>query len=346
MGLRTRLGLKTRRYLKRPFGRGQETQRAKEVYEVAKKYFEKELEEGDHSREERHFALSHDMWPDKRDLYEFSNHSPDEYLTDVERIITSGLNGKYAVLLRNKLITYQILSSCVATPKIHAVYMDGLNMDFGSAVQAGDADLFAKPITMTQGIGATRFKSEQYQETVERLLKIYSDLLITECIQQHEFMDALSPTSVNTVRILTVRDGETVQPRAIRGVVRVGTEASKPADNFSRGGIAFDLNIETGRIGLGAPKDAPTERIDAHPDSGVHISGRDLPGGNKIARKCVEMHKLLPFVPYIGWDIAIGLDDLILVEANPGPDVDVFQAHGPMLIDSRLREFYRAHDVL
>ncbi len=123
-----------------------------------------------------------------------------------------------------------------------------------------------------------------------------------------------------------------------------------PVDNVVKGGLVFDLDTETGRLGLGlglGPRSKePWDRLEVHPDSNVRISGQILTGGNKIVEKCLKLHGLLPFNSIIAWDMAIGPDDFILIEANLGSGVDILQAHGPLLLDLRLKDFYRSQSVL
>jgi len=55
------------------------------------------------------------------------------------------------------------------------------------------------------------------------------------------------------------------------------------------------------------------------------------------------MAAALHFIPYIGWDLLVTEDGFQVIEANNGPDLMLFQMHGPLLIDPRIRRFFQSH---
>jgi hypothetical protein len=332
----------------RPFGRGQQTERSRRLYAVAKKHFEKQIEDGNYTREEREYALTHDMLPSRPGIYDYSTYAAELFVTDVEITASWMILSKnpHKILLDNKLITHQLLSPHVTMPKIHAVYKDGKNVYTGAAEVGAGIDLFATVLTGRKGKGATHINRAAYDDTVRSLLKDQGNLIITEYIEQIAAMNELFPDSLNTTRIVTLRDQQTGPPRPLCGVVRVGTEASKPVDNFGSGGVCFELDMETGQIRPGLRAGTQWEWMENHPDTGTPITGRTLPGSDRTIQKCVDLHALLPFWPIIGWDIALGADGLILIEANATPNIDFHQAFRPLLLNPRVKDFYQSLDVL
>jgi len=305
------------------------------------------------------------MLPERQSLYELSKHDIGLYLTDVERIMTHGINGRHGIVLRDKFLSYQVLSPHTRVPNIQALYMNGKidhwEPSLDEVLRDGmEASLFIKPVTSAGGGGAEKIRLKQgsvlgkdftqpFEEYITAKLERYPDLFVMSALQQNAFMSDLFPESVNTVRVLTVRDPRTRRPWLARAVVRVGNLKSAPVDNFSRGGIAFGLDTETGKILCGVTKDAAspsTVRMERHPDTGRQIAGLTVPGFDMVKERCVTLHTRMPYINYVGWDICIGPDDLYVVEANNTTDVDLLQAHGPLLSDPRLRAFYAASDIL
>jgi hypothetical protein len=48
----------------------------------------------------------------------------------------------------------------------------------------------------------------------------------------------------------------------------------------------------------------------------------------------------MPFMPYMGWDIAITEDSIKVIEINSNPDVELFQVHQPLLNDQKIKNFF------
>ena len=360
MGPRTLFRLKRKpRPATCPYGRGANTAAGHKLYAAARAFFEKRLAEGDYSEQDRAFALTSHFLPDKREVYDFEAFAAEDFVTDVEHTAfwMAMSRDPYDVLLRNKLITAQMLAPHIRTPKVHAVYRGGKEVYFPAAEPDGACHLFVKPLALGKGKGAARIEAGTAAgaETVRRMAARYKDLIVTECLQQHRFMDGLFAGSVNTVRVVTLNlagnlagklagdpeaDGA---PHALAAIVRVGTGDSAPVDNVSSGGISFDLDVETGEIGPGGRDRYPTDKITAHPDTGAQISGLMLPGGNAVVRKCIELHSFLPFNRIVGWDICIAPEDFVLIEGNATPALDIHQMHRPLMTDRHLRALF--HDL-
>ena len=336
---------------KRPFRRGPKGKRAARFYAETRAVFEKQLAEGNYSPAERAFALAHDMLPDKQGLLPLDRYPAKAFATDVELMMWWGaiMRDPYSILLENKLVTYQLLGPHVATPAVHALYKRGREVPYGGAEPLYGGDLFARPLAGAKGKGAARIPvapADEMEETVHRLADLHSDLLVTERVAQHPFMDELFAGSVNCARVYTLRDVETGRPHALKAMLRVGTETTQPVDNIGQGAVSLDLDMESGRIGIGLINKPPYTRIETHPDTGRQLTGLVLPGGGAIVQKCLDLHAHLPFNPLIGWDMAIGPNGFILIEANPGGGVPMGQDHGPLLLDAPFRKLLRRYLII
>jgi hypothetical protein len=135
-------------------------------------------------------------------------------------------------------------------------------------------------------------------------------VLVEEFVTQHPELDRLSPKSVNTLRIITYFDGTTVH--VLAHAFKMGNGAD--LDNFGQGGIQTTV-YEGGELRYGA-FNKEGDKFLVHPLTGVDIVGFVVPLYDEAVAMAVEMAKVVPEVPYIGWDIAITPERPIVIEGN------------------------------
>ena len=161
--------------------------------------------------------------------------------------------------------------------------------------------------------------------TVEQLFDKYgNNFQIQERLKQHERMNLLNATSVNTIRILTYRSD--MEILIIYSVVRIGRQG-QVVDNQSAGGISAIIG-EDGKLGkyaFGGYSDDKVEKT----DSGTILEGFELPSYSKAIETVKRLHYQLPFFNLIGWDIAIDEEgDPVVIEWNADPGLSQ-SAYGP-----------------
>jgi Sugar-transfer associated ATP-grasp len=83
--------------------------------------------------------------------------------------------------------------------------------------------------------------------------------IVTAAVEQHPEMASFFPETVNTVRVLMMREpgGEAFVADA---VLRLGTSSSGGVDNFSKGGLSFPSTQPLGRSVRGDAKRAQYSR--------------------------------------------------------------------------------------
>lgn len=214
-------------------------------------------------------------------------------------------------------------------PKTILKNMNGYFYYEGKAVSREDAirlcsdleNVIVKPTKSSEGKGIKRINIkngivDKTGESVAKLFEDYSkDFQIQECIQQHERMAALNPSSVNTMRILSYRSG--MEILIIYSVVRIGRLGSD-VDNQCAGGISTIITKD-GKLGSKAFGGFSTDNI-VKTDTGVVLDGYQLPSYDKAINMIKRLHLKLPFFDIVGWDIAIGQDgEPILIEFNTNP---------------------------
>lgn len=175
--------------------------------------------------------------------------------------------------------------------------------------------------------------------------------LLETAVEQHAFWQALSPASVNTLRILTLWTPGDAAPFIARAVQRVGTRATLPTDNWSGGGVCALVDLATGELGPGRVNPFKSGRENRlyshHPETGAQIQGAVLPHWRAIADATLAAARAMPDAPYIGWDMAVDTTGrAVVIEGNKNTDVDLLQVHGGLLADPRVRRFYEVCGVV
>ena len=161
--------------------------------------------------------------------------------------------------------------------------------------------------------------------------------LVQQIVVQHPLMASLHPESLNTMRLVTIRDQHTGKIVVFPSILRIGTGHSF-VDNTSKGGLAVAVDLETGHLGeYGFYKPEYGTRTRVHPDSGIVFSTFRIPFFKEAKEQAIKLHSMLPTVQSIGWDIAIGERGPVFIEGN-----DNWEINGPQICNGPLKErFYK-----
>lgn len=144
--------------------------------------------------------------------------------------------------------------------------------------------------------------------------------MFEEEIQQHPEVSQLNPTSVNTLRVVTIR-GEDNSISFLPCILRVGSGGK--VDNVSSGGGAYLLIDDDGSAILNG---LYQENIDYIKDM-QQLNPVNMPEDFKVPyyQQALEMCQTMaiqsPQYRIIGWDIAISKKGPVLVELNLHPDI-------------------------
>ncbi|MBR4389310.1 MAG: hypothetical protein IKT00_09060 [Prevotella sp.] len=180
------------------------------------------------------------------------------------------------------------------------------------------SDVLIKPALSSQGKGIQSVTVKDGTTNIDglslkELFRQYrKNFLLQERLHQHERMDALNPTSVNTIRIVTYRSD--MEILLVYAVVRIGKMGSV-VDNQCAGGISavIDENGCLGKFGFGGYEEDNILKTDA----GTFLEGYQLPSYDKAIETVKKLHFQLPYFDLIGWDIAIDVEgDPVLIEWN------------------------------
>lgn len=157
--------------------------------------------------------------------------------------------------------------------------------------------------------------------------------LIQEGVEQHPVMAALHPRSLNTMRLVTVRDLTSGRVEVFPSILRIGTGDST-VDNTSQGGLAVGISTDTGRLmDYGYYKPGFGTRVEVHPDSGIRFADMTVPYFEEAKAQAAMLHDMLSGVHSIGWDVAVGPSGPVFVEGN-----DNWEINGPQICHGGLRQ--------
>jgi len=179
-------------------------------------------------------------------------------------------------------------------------------------------DCIIKPALEFSGKGVCGLEVKDGRTNIDELElgalfdKYGKNFQIQKRLKQHERMNMLNPTSVNTIRILTYRSG--MEILHIYSVVRIGRKG-QIIDNQCAGGISAIIG-EDGKLGKYA-YGGYTENDVLKTDTGTILEGFEIPSYRNALETVKRLHYQLPFFNLIGWDVAIDEEgDPVVIEWN------------------------------
>lgn len=192
---------------------------------------------------------------------------------------------------------------------------------FGQFVADCNYKIIAKPIfgSAGQGVFVPNVSSEEEIEKLYRQLSSDKSYFCEEFFVQSGPLGEVNPTSVNTVRIVTLNDG--VDIHIMVAFVRFGGKDAV-VDNFHSQGFGCEVDIETGIIVSGGV-DKQGKRVYVHPASGKIVCGIKIPQWEKVISTAKEAAKVHPEIGFTGWDFAVSNDKINIIEANEQPNFGI-----------------------
>lgn len=236
-------------------------------------------------------------------------------------------------LFTNKRIPTPVLIAYVKKKKIIDKTDNEISLqDLISHMKLSEAErFFCKPATGKGGSGifvVTKsngdLKCEGFGSVEEKLFSSFTkgDYIIQEGIIQRLDISALNSSSVNTLRIIT-QIIENV-PRISIAIIRIGRN-SMFVDNSSKGGISVEIDRETGKLNKYAYTEHNMQIFDHHPDTGIIFEKIVIKNWPEIKTKICKFAEKLSMFKELAWDIAISIDDVIVIEVNSYYGIDHLQ---------------------
>ena len=178
-------------------------------------------------------------------------------------------------------------------------------------------EIIAKPNNDSGGHGIEHIIVKDYlnSDLLYEYLQNKKLFLLEEIVKQHDILNDINPSSVNTLRIITILKDNKVN--FITCFLRIGNKDSF-VDNTSSGGMLTMVGLNTGMT-LYPACDGNMNIYDKHPATKKKIAGIKIPFFKETLKLVEELAKIEPNLKYIAWDIAITNNGPLLIEGNPYP---------------------------
>ena len=258
--------------------------------------------------------------PWEYNLYHFEKQSHKErlcWLSDTDRYMICELlmgSGPYWTL-KDKSKFYNMVKQYYKRP-IFQFLSSTKESELEEFMHSNDCDLFVKPIDGS--LGRDTFKVLTNAERLSlynKLIKTKGNWLIEGAIVQSSKMSEWNHSSVNTVRIPSIRAYN--QWHILQPFFRTGRKG-QIVDNAGAGGILCVVDEETGFVTSNG-FDESSNVYETHPDSTLRYKGWKLPEYKKLVELTKQIHEALPvdFI-YVGFDFALTDNGWDLIEGNWG----------------------------
>jgi hypothetical protein len=247
---------------------------------------------------------------------------------------------RLAKALDNKCYYHKMFQG-INQPKVVAYRLNGFwyaedQMLLGGAkeafeIVAREKEVFIKRATDSGGGHGVQYLNCEgitEEKFLDELQKFKGDTAIQRGITQHEAIAKINPSSVNTIRIITLLTKE--ETLVLSAILRMGVGNSK-VDNSSSGGMTIGIS-ENGMLKKTACVDK-RRFLSEHPTSGVVFDGYQLPSFAEATELVKKASRMVPHFRMVAWDVAILEDGTpTLIEANLyDGQLDSHQIHnGPL----------------
>ncbi len=303
-------------------------------------------------------------------LYELEGGRHTLYIPDFAYALRSyGMNGFLNPIVGNKLVLSQVLeANGIPHPAVLGIISRGRAYSMpGGNPSAPLASLVAwtrtgtplvlRPYWSGAGEGVFFLSRENGcwfinrhpapEGDVKELVGGLDRYIVTAFVEQASYSRAIQPSTTNTLRVLVLADE--AGPFISSVVHRFGTARSFPIDNFHQGvgGLCAAVDTAAGKLGKAVTLDKNLRRAwhSAHPETGAQMEGVCVPGLANALEGVLAAMRCFPEAVCVGWDLVITDAGFSILEANAPPGLIVFQAHTPLLADSRTARVFANHGI-
>ncbi len=294
-------------------------------------------------------------------LYELDKNNRELYLSEMDWHKSRFINHPFEFILNNKVVCSQLLANYVLVPEIYAVkkknkisglYNKQLSYNDTIELLKKREQIYFKPFLGGKGndVHYIEYKDEKFwlnyqlisENDLIKLLSLKSNWIISQAMKQHDYAKNLYAETVNTIRMLTIRDLKSNQMKINFAVQRVGVKESIPVDNGSRGGLVAKIDLESGELSYSRSL-CSMQIYREHPDSGQKIEGVVIPNWQEIKAVVLGLSSKFTYLEMIAWDVLLTESgEVCIIEANNSSGVNILQLWGG-LKKEELGEFLDFH---
>lgn len=256
-------------------------------------------------------------------FYRLSEQERREYLTDTEAtLLMRPYNAESEPYLKDKVLFLRTFADFIHRDWLYLP--ESTAEDFAAFVRR-HGSVALKPPLSSWGIGFRKLTAEELSGREKEVFEELSagGYLAEEFLQSDPELAKYHPESLNTLRIITFRNGERFT--VFGAGLRVGNHGLH-VDNAHGGGIFCELDPDTGRV-ITDGLDEHGNSYSVHPMTGVPFRGQQIPHWPEIIELCRKASQTLPCLHVVGWDVAVlPGGELELIEGNHNPGMNIVQA--------------------
>lgn len=301
-------------------------------------------------------------------ILDLAERDPRQYVNDVDKIVRlPRANKPYQDVVSNKACFYAWFDALDDhLPTIYGAMVRG---EFVPQDDAGEdvvelldreGRLVVKPLHGHRGQGVHFLAADQVGYVlssaegtrrfdapagVRGALGDFSAHLVSAHVRQHRYAEEIYPHTTNTIRVLTLVDPDSGEPFVPRAMHRFGSEASRPLDSWSQGGVGAPVDVVKGTMRdvhhLRSGSGVSTRKT--HPDTDARITGVEVPRWDEVRRTVLRFARRITGAPYLSWDVVVTGDGPVVIEANSPGDKDVVQLERGLFEEERCRRALDAY---
>ncbi len=167
---------------------------------------------------------------------------------------------------------------------------------------------------------------KRYSKEIKNIEEYYeycknNRIFLEEVVKQNKELNKMCSASCNTIRIMTFNNNG--KPEILWAGLRIGNGVNS-VDNFHAGGMATEIDLETGKL-MRPALDKALNEFTHHPKSNVKIEGFQLPYFDEVKKMVLEASLESDKILVVGWDVAITDDGPLIIEGNRRPGFDLVQ---------------------
>lgn len=182
--------------------------------------------------------------------------------------------------------------------------------------------LFVKQIDSYGGNGIFKINNTNIQD-VSQKINLNNDYIIEETLTQDKELSKINPSCINTLRVMTYRDGNNVSIPST--FLRMGI-GNVYVDNASAGGIFINYDLNQNKLDKTAYSlfEYGGKSYNRHPDTNFIFEDKNLIYPEKV-KDVITKAALLFDRPVVGWDIAYTPTGPVIIEGNENPHIMMIQ---------------------
>lgn len=201
--------------------------------------------------------------------------------------------------------------------------------------------VFIKPTDTSGGSGILKVDNGDAIDIAN--LSMSKDYIIEQTLMQHEALNAITPHSINTLRVITFKiGGEVVIPNCMFRM----SKGRSYLDNASAGGIFITYDIESNKLGATGYQlfKNGAKSFTKHPVSNFRFKDAPLPFNEEVKALVTKAAESYSDIDSIGWDIAFTEDGPVILEGNDSPHIVMMQiASNGLLNENIYKEAFKKY---